>query len=305
MTITDLYSKRQKRLRGEVPDVFTYTEIPKELKTQIIHIWFDTIGKPEKHSGRTNSAYQTFYDIDKALCREYGVFTLVDYPNRVSPADKLVTFFLECDDHEKNLDVIELSFQAIENYVHSFDILSSEEAISELNTRFLEHGVGYEFASGQIIRKDSEILHSEVVRPVLQLLLDERFAGANQEFLSAHEHYRHGRYVECLNECLKAFESIMKTICEIRSWPYERNYTASRLISACLDNGLLPQFHQTQLTTLQTQLQSGIPTVRNRLSGHGRGTQQVDVPSHYASYLLHLTATTIKFLIEAENNLPG
>ena len=46
------------------------------------------------------------------------------------------------------------------------------------------------------------------------------YAGANDEFLRAHEHYRHKRHKECLNECLKAFESMMKAICKKRRWPY-------------------------------------------------------------------------------------
>ncbi len=34
--ITDIYSKRQKRLRGEFPDVYQYEDIPNELRNQII-----------------------------------------------------------------------------------------------------------------------------------------------------------------------------------------------------------------------------------------------------------------------------
>lgn len=44
------------------------------------------------------------------------------------------------------------------------------------------------------------------------VLSDKRYKGASQEFLAANEHYRHGRYKECLNDCLKAFESTMKII---------------------------------------------------------------------------------------------
>lgn len=38
MSTFDLYSKRQKELRGEVPDVYTYESIPQPLKVQIVHI---------------------------------------------------------------------------------------------------------------------------------------------------------------------------------------------------------------------------------------------------------------------------
>jgi len=45
MAIFDLFSKRQKRLRGEVPDIYTYDDIPQSLRVQIVHIIRDCIGE--------------------------------------------------------------------------------------------------------------------------------------------------------------------------------------------------------------------------------------------------------------------
>ena len=38
MAIFDLFSKRQRRARGEVPDVYVYDKLPQELRVQIVHI---------------------------------------------------------------------------------------------------------------------------------------------------------------------------------------------------------------------------------------------------------------------------
>lgn len=78
---------------------------------------------------------------------------------------------------------------------------------------YKEHRIGYQFESSQIIRVDSTIIHSEITRPTLSLLWNRKFVGANEEYLQAQEHYRQGRNKECLNKCLKAFESTMKSIC--------------------------------------------------------------------------------------------
>jgi hypothetical protein len=48
MPIFDLFSKRQKRLRGEVPGVYTYDQIPQTLRVQIVHIIRDAKGKHHK-----------------------------------------------------------------------------------------------------------------------------------------------------------------------------------------------------------------------------------------------------------------
>jgi Domain of unknown function (DUF7014) len=151
----------------------------------------------------------------------------------------------------------------------------------------------------QMIRVDSQYLHRETVQPAIGILSDSRFQCANQEFLAAHEHFRHGRFQECLNECLKVFESTLKIICHAKKWPYQQTDAAKQLIQICLNNGLIPTFGQQQLTSLRTLLESGIPTTRNKLSGHGQGVQPVDVPEAVAKYALHLTATTVVLLAES------
>jgi hypothetical protein len=307
MPIFELFSKRQKRLRGEVSDVFTYDEVPQPLRVQIIHIWRDAIGQDHPYGGTASDAYKLINDV---LCREYGIFRLNDTTSD-SWSGAISRYFLSCEDIEKALDVIEVVFNVIENVTVEYDYritvgpkVEPEEAIAELNARFLEHGVGYHFEAGQIIRKDSELVHTEVVKPALYFLREPEYEGANEEFLKAHEHYKHTRYKESLNECLKAFESTMKAICHKRGWLFNQHDTAKKLIEICLANGLVPTYLQTQITALRSVLESGIPTVRNKLGGHGQGAQQIIVPAYLVSYMLHLTATTILLLIGAEKELP-
>jgi len=92
----------------------------------------------------------------------------------------------------------------------------------------------------------------------------------------------------------------MKAICTKRKWAFNPNDTAKALIEVCFREGLIPALIQSQVSAFRTTLESGIPTVRNKLGGHGQGPVVVDVPPYYTSYLLHLTATTIQLLAEAE-----
>jgi hypothetical protein len=305
VAIFELYSRRQKKLRGEMPDVYRYDEFSNSFRVQVVHIWTDTIGRDEPwHEGGVY-AY-TF--IHNTLCREHGLFELGHGGRRL---EQIANYFLQCDDPEKVVDIIQVSFHTIDtivrpNWVMRFRgiVLSDpDEAISDLNRRFKEHGIGFQFESGQLIRMDSDIIHQEIVRPVLLLLREKMYAGANDEFLRAHEHYRSGRYKECLNECLKAFESAMKAICKKRRWPFSQNDTAKKLLDICLAHELIPAFWQSHFTGIRSTLESGIPTVRNRTSGHGQGSEPTTVPAAVASYALHLTATTLLFLSEAEKNL--
>jgi hypothetical protein len=72
--------------------------------------------------------------------------------------------------------------------------------------------------------------------------------------------------------------------------------------SVCFDKELIPSFMQSQFDGLRAVLEGGVPTLRNKMGGHGQGEVPVPVPAYFASYMLHLTATTILFLVEANNN---
>ncbi|OCH27149.1 hypothetical protein A6E13_19855 [Aliivibrio fischeri] len=305
MAIFDLFSKRQKRLRGEVSDVYQYDKLPQRLKVQVVHIVRDTVGIERQYNELTNGVYN---QIHKVLCKEYGVFSLKQ--NEYSNFAAVYDHFLAEENTERCLDIIELSFKIIDTYVRDQDYRfrhaegvsqNSDDAISELNSRFKEANVGYQFESGELIRVDSQYLHSETVKPVLYVLgSNKHYAGANDEFLSAHEHYRHKRYKECLNDCLKSFESLMKAIHDKHSWKYQPNDTAKKLINSCLVNELVPEYLQNQFSSVRILLESGIPTVRNKEGGHGQGTEITSVPEHLASYTLHLTATNLLFLAKCE-----
>jgi predicted house-cleaning noncanonical NTP pyrophosphatase (MazG superfamily) len=302
----DIFSKRQKILRGEVPDIYEYDNIPNPLRIQIVHIMNDALG--DKKHPKTKEIYK---GIHQTLCREYGKFFLVDKPffeNDNYHVEDVIKFILSTSNTEEVLDVVELSFSLIDFFNKEDEEIdhakiTPDEAIKELNARFKEHGVGYQFESGKIIRVDSQIIHNDAVKPVLHLLSDERFKGANEEFLQAHEHYRHKRYKECLNDCLKALESTMKTICDHQGWKYDSRDAAKNLIGICFQNHLIPTYLETQFSTLRQNIESGIPTVRNKLGGHGQGSQQITVPEYFASYQLNMTASTILLLVEAENSL--
>ncbi|MGP5712199.1 STM4504/CBY_0614 family protein [Vreelandella alkaliphila] len=315
MAIFDLFSKRQKALRGDVPDVYIYDNLPNALRVQIVHIWTDALGSDRNyynHYGCGANVQAAYKFIVDTLCREYGMFQLptAEKHRERMYLNELANYLLQVDNIEKQLDVVELSFRYIDRLTREYDYLrknnaseSVDEAISELNARFKEHGIGFQFVEGEIVRVDSELLHCEAVKPVLRLLNEKNYQGAQQEFLSAYEHYRHGKNKEALNDCLKSFESTMKAICDKRNWPYQQNATSKALIQVCFDNDLVPLFWQQQLSSLRSMLESSIPTGRNKLSGHGQGVSPTTVPDYLVAYMLHMTASTLVFLTTAEKNI--
>lgn len=303
MSIFETFSKRmKKKKRAGQPDVFQYDELPEPFRVQVIHIWRDSIGIVRDYDRASVTWWKFIHD---QMSRELGLFQLAKHGD--DPFQKCQQFLLACETLEA-LDLIELSFRMVDRAVRGYRAKNDyknlpkqtpDDAITELNERFYEHGIGYEFVGGELVRKDSQFIHAEAVRPALQLLSEEKFRGANEEFLRAHEHYRHGRHKEAMQEALKAFESTLKTICDLRRWSYKSTDTAKRLIAVVIENGLLPSFLSTHLPALATVLESGLPTVRNKLAGHGQGAVPIDAPPHLVSFALHLAASNIVMLIEA------
>jgi len=308
MPILDLFSTRRKKERGEAPDVFVYDAIPKELRVQAMLIVLDGLGKPYTDEGYVTAADDAYREIIEQLVRHFGRQIL-------APGDDggeiLGNFFLQESRVEYWLDAIEFSLRVMKKAVENNGRYSGSartklrphQAVADLNHRFLQHGVGYQYVSGKIVRYDSQFLHAQVVKPAMDLLQDKLYRGANDEFLRAHEHYRKGEIKDCLADSLNALESTLKTICTKRRWTFQPTDTAKTLIEICFKNGLLPGFLQSHYSALQSTLESGVPTLRNKKGGHGQGPEVITVPPHYAAYALHLTASAIQFLVEAEKDL--
>ena len=309
MGVFDIFSKRQKRQRGEYSDVYVYDVLPSALRSQIVMIIDGAIGPSDQWHQSTVS--ENYEGIVKLLRKEYGVFNLPPTKDnsRILENKELFDFILNVDT-EQCLDAVEVSFVIIEQCISNYQYIHgyrgqevADEAVSELNARFKEHAVGYQFENSRIIRIDSTFVHVEITKKAITLLNSKNYAGAEAEFMKAHEHYRHGRYKEALNDSLKTFESVMKSICIKRGWPLNGNETSSKLLQICFDNNLIPSFWQTQFNGLKSILESSVPTARNRLSGHGQGMENVSVPDYIAAYVIHMAASAAVFLVKADEKL--
>lgn len=301
------YSKRQrKRERSGKADVYQYDDLPNPFRVQVVHIWRTALGTwatADTYLGdpKSRAYWRAIHD---HLAREHGVLTLHDEGS--DPFDACVRYILESDT-DGALDIIDTSFRCVDRVVRRLGATDRaitgitqdpDDAIEELNHRFKEHGIGYEFVGGELIRVDSQYVHAEVTRPAISLLQDMDFAGASDEFLRAHEHYRKERYKEAVAEALKAFESTMKSICDARKWHYA-DATAKTLIKILIENGLIPSYLESHFGGLRSAMESGLPTIRDKTAGHGQGPKPTAIPEHLAAYALNLAAANIVFLVKS------
>jgi AbiJ N-terminal domain 4 len=310
VSILETFSKRQKRLENKgKQNIYRYEDFPQPFRVQLIRIWESAIGQymmPSIYGVTPSPAARFWKFIHDTLAREHGVFALANGFD--TPDVECKTYVLRADT-AGTLDIIELSFRVIDRVVRELNVFdggsasitqTADDAIEELNHRFREHGLGFQFMGGIIVRLDSEFLHSQVCEPALSLLNSEDFNGPADEFLGAFEHYRHGRKKEAVADALKALESTMKAICTKRRWDFSPHTTAKPLLDILFAKGLIPAELASHFAGLRSALESGLPTISNRTSRHGQGINPIELPGHVAAYALHLTAADIVFLIEAD-----
>ncbi|NBC11636.1 MAG: hypothetical protein GVY24_07895 [Planctomycetes bacterium] len=310
MMILDTYTKRQSTENASpASELYVYDKLPKKLRTQIVHILNDSIGTyydDPVFSAHSNDTANKMWDFFRdALIREFGVFYL---HNEFASADKDVTLFLMDAPLDQALDTIEIGFRLVDRLVRKALIregdikgvkLAPDDAISDLNTRFDEHAVGYQYECGILFRRDAKYLHDEVVLPAIKLLNLHKFDGALEEFLRGHSALRNGDARVAIQEALKAFESVMKAICRNRNWAISETANSKELLSVLFDRGIVPQYMQCHFSSLRSTLEAGLPTLRNRKGAHGQGMMKIEVPMHLATYALNLAAVNIKFLLDA------
>jgi hypothetical protein len=98
----------------------------------------------------------------------------------------------------------------------------------------------------QVIRKSEKVLHAGTIEPALQVLSDPRFATANSELVGGLVKLRKGEYQESIQACGSAIETVLKTICTVKKWPYtEHKDTLTDLTLICQSQGLFFPFLQT------------------------------------------------------------
>ncbi len=305
MPIYETFSRRKRRAEGWQPDVYQYDFVPEQLRRQVTLILRASIGPIKIYSHHGYEVNQDWVFIRDTLCREWGVFYLSN--DRAAPDEDCIGAVLNLPSTNDWLDLVEVCFFLIDSTRgrrpaerELRDVVQGpDDAIDELNFRFREAGLGYQFESGQIIRIDAQLVHAEVVKPALTLLADPRLKGAQDEFLRAHAHYRAGEHEDAIIDANRAFESTMKAICDIKCWKFPNGARASDLIKIIRAKGLLPDYLDQSFDQLISTLKSGLPQVRNEAGGHGQGAAPRATPGYIAGYSLHLAAANIVLLGEA------
>jgi hypothetical protein len=245
------------------------------------------------------------------LVAQYGSLYRPAFEAAIQAPNPVIEHFLSCNE-AMALDYIELWFKCWSYRP------ACKRAVDAVNEVLREEGIGYELSPWverltdepaqslfgrltsakkietqypEFVRKDSQFTHANIVQPCLDVLAKPEFAQANKEMLDAFAKHRRGDFDGALTSCGAAFESVFKTICTIKNWPYDPDKdTLYKLVDICNAKGLFPPFY--------AQVFKSVGTVRNKLSdAHGRGpVPQYNVGQDHLEHLIHFVSAHVVFL---------
>jgi hypothetical protein len=311
--VFETFAERKRRQnRRDAPEVYIYDRAPAQLRHQISLALAEGLGSYtlldryglDSYEPDNAAAYECWKQIDYACHKE--IFSFLTFRDDEDFKRGVLAAIADCADIDDWLSIVEICCKIMDWLIGTSDIfvdqperVAATNALSEINRRFEQHCVGYQFENGQIIRKDSQLVHSEVVKPALALLAAPLFAKANDDFMTAHRHYRNGEFKDAVTAANRAFETTLKLICDLESWAYGKGDRASELVTVVSNNGLFTHYFDKGLSAYMAMLKTGLPNVRNDAGGHGAGLAAQSVTAGIARYAINLTASNIVFLGDA------
>ena len=196
MAVFNMFSKRQRRANQE-PDIFPYA-IPHELRIQLLRALDDA---RERIYDRTIPSYRILGtegdDIFAKACTvlrrklAWGGWSMsanefAQWPTQKPEACAMsLPFSSRIVNPNRSYDSVEIVMHFIKQAEQNGlldDECNARTVADEINTRFLEHRVGFQYEAGQIIVQSNKVLHDDAVKPALLLLADPAFEGANEEY---------------------------------------------------------------------------------------------------------------------------
>jgi len=286
-----------------MPDVYQYVEIPPFLRRQIAFVFKAAIGPwhpTNPYGPSAPRANDWWTEIAGVLERECQDFPGVAYGE--NDQDRCLRFLGSETDPDEWLSLVELGCRVLDVLAKNDHEINEDrygctedaaDAIAEINVRFIENEFGYQYENSKFIRIDERYVHAEIVKPALALLAAKGFEVANEEFMTAHRHYRNGENKDAVVAANRAFEATLKAICSKKNWAFASGDRASELITLVRNKGLFPDYLDKSFDSYVSMMKTGLPSVRNNAGGHGGAPDAPKVPGYFAAYAIHLTASNI------------
>jgi len=281
-----LFSKRHERaLQDKKLEIILHERLQGRLWKELQQI-DETIRKTDETGW--NCDVTVLEEVESALKRLYGLdeFEVWDDDNQESvQSPKLKALVLAASLPHQVLDVIEVCWNELwDGRKASFQ--------RDINSAFEDEGCPWRLADGHFFKVDSEFLEQHILSNAHSIMGGDSFKGAMDEFMEARNDLISGEFKDAILKSCKSMESVLKVALNVQYG------NASNLLRNLQQSGALNDLPEEARNAVVEQLLMSLPMLRNKLSGHGQGSNVINIPKRFAALAVHLAAVFNTFLIE-------
>lgn len=189
------------------------------------------------------------------------------------------------------LEVIEQFVEEMAGYGESGKD-NSARFQQEVNEAMVAFECPWRLSEGRFFQIDSSFFHEEIIQKSEDMLREQGFEGAHDEFREAREDLSDGQTKDVILKALKSFESTLKTILD------KHNGDITELLQAFRKAGYMDDIPEPKAKAICAKVLSSIGVLRNELGGHGQGGAVINVPRPYANLALHLAGSLNQFIMD-------
>lgn len=228
--------------------------------------------------------------LEESLKAELGVDELLAFPKEGSGTPEpsnLEGLILRGSRPPYVLDAIELLY---------LDVTPDQQPVLQhaFNEIMEESNCGWRMAEGKVFPVDSVYIEEEILRRSHQLLHEQKFHGALEEFNKARTDLVNGDNVGAIQNANLAVESTVKGVLGVERAKPGQLY---RMLS---EAGQIPEYFQGFVKDFESNILRSVAIIRNeeKGAGHGQGPDIHQVPKSLAELAVNLAGVLINFLIK-------
>ncbi|MCA0423738.1 MAG: hypothetical protein LCH61_10495 [Proteobacteria bacterium] len=184
-----------------------------------------------------------------------------------------------------------LVFDAIELTFSHMTAADQEPFRQKLNSLLELHCCPWRFTDGEFFMLDADFVGVRLSVTAHEVLSANNFAGAADEYAQAQRKLASGEVKDAIGDACKSFESVLKVLTG------QAHVNADALTKALVSQEYIADLPKEIHDGFRQTVLMALPFLRNKLAGHGQGSDVIEVSPVYGELAIQLAAAFHNFLL--------